>query len=170
MIYLLDFDPIKPDFGLLLWTTIIFLGFWMIVGRYAFKPIATALRKREVDIQSALDQAKVARDEMSNLKAENEKLLAEAREERARILNDAKSAGDQMVQDAKKKAKEEAQKIVSNALAEIENQKKHALVEVKNQLGNMALGIAEQVLRKELKQDQSQQELVTSLVKEIKLN
>lgn len=170
MFYLLGFDPIKPDVGLIFWTTIIFLLFWLIVGRFAFKPIANALRKREQDIQSSLDQAKLAREEMSNLKAENEKLLAEAREERAKILKDARDAGDQIVKDAKEKAKDEAQKIVSSAMAEIENQKKQALIEVKNEVGNMALGIAEQVLRKELKQDQAQQDLVNTLVREIKLN
>lgn len=170
MFYLLGFDPIKPDVGLIFWTTIIFLLFWLIVGRFAFKPIANALKKRELDIQSSLDQAKMARDEMANLKAENEKLLAEAREERAKILKEARGAGDQIVKDAKEKAKDEAQKIVSSAMAEIENQKKQALIEVKNEVGNMALDIAEKVLRKTLKQDQAQQDLVNTLVREIKLN
>jgi len=53
---------------------------------------------------------------------------------------------------------------------EIEGLKKQALIEVKNQLGNMALDIAEQVLRAKLKEDTEQQELVNTLVKEIKFN
>ena len=170
MFYLLDFDPIKPDIGLIFWTIIIFTTFWVIVGKFAFRPIANALKKREVDIQTSLDQAKLARDEMANLKAENEKLLSEAREERARLLKDAKDTGEHIVQDAKKRAKEEAQKIVTSAMNEIENQKKQALIEVKNEVGAMALDIAEKVLRKELKNDQAQQELVNTLVGEIKLN
>ncbi|HLF63065.1 MAG TPA: F0F1 ATP synthase subunit B [Saprospiraceae bacterium] len=170
MFYLMDFDPIKPDIGLIFWTTVIFLLFWGIVGRFAFKPIASALRKRELDIQSSLDQARLARQEMANLKAENEKLLASAREERARMLKDAKDAGEQIVQESKYKARDEAQKIVTSAKAEIESQKKQALIEVKNQVGNMALDIAEQVLRLKLKDDQAQQTLVNTLVKEIKLN
>ncbi len=170
MFYLLDFSPIKPDIGLILWTTIIFGLFWLIVGRFAFKPIASALRQRELDIQSSLDQAKFARQEMANLKAENEKLLATAREERAKILKEAKDAGEHIVQESKMKAKEEAQKIVTSAKAEIESQKKQALIEVKNEVGNMALDIAEQVLRRALKDDKQQQDLVNTLVKEIKLN
>lgn len=170
MFYLLDFSPIKPDIGLILWTTVIFGLFWLIVGRFAFKPISEALRKREDDIQSSLDEAKRAREEMSNLKAENEKLLAKAREERARILKDAKDAGNQMVSEAKDKAKEEAQKIVTNAKLEIENQKQQALIEVKNQVGNMALGIAGKVLRRELEGDPAQMEFVDKLVREIELN
>ncbi len=170
MVYLLGFDPIKPDIGLIFWTALIFTLFWLIVGRYAFRPIANALKKRELDIQTSLDHAKVAREEMAHLKAENEKLLSEAREERAKILKEAKDVGDQIVQESKKKARDEAQKIVVNAMAEIENQKKQALIEVKNQVGNMALDIAGQVLRKELSKDQSQKDLVNTLVEEIKLN
>ena len=170
MFYLMGFDPIKPDIGLIFWTTVIFLLFWGIIGRFAFKPIASALRKRELDIQSSLDEAKLARQEMANLKAENEKLLAQAREERARILKQAKDVGENIVQESKQRAKEDAQKIVTSAKTEIENQKKQALIEVKNQLGNMALDIAEQVLRRKLKDDKEQQDLVNTLVKEISLN
>jgi F-type H+-transporting ATPase subunit b len=170
MFYLLDFEPIKPDIGLIFWTTIIFGLFWLIVGRFAFKPIASALRKRELDIQTSLDQAKHARQEMANLKAENDKLLAQAREERARILKEAKDAGEHIVQESKQRAKEEAQKIVTSAKAEIEGQKKQAIIEVKNQVGNMALDIAEQVLRLKLQDDKEQQALVNTLVKEIKFN
>ena len=170
MFYLMGFDPIKPDIGLIFWTTVIFLLFWGIIGRFAFKPIASALRKRELDIQSSLDEAKLARQEMANLKAENEKLLAQAREERARILKQAKDVGENIVQESKQRAKEEAQKIVTSAKTEIESQKKQALIEVKNQLGNMALDIAEQVLRRKLKDDKEQQDLVNTLVKEISLN
>jgi len=168
MFYL--FDPIKPDVGLIFWTTVIFALFWLIVGRFAFKPIANALRKRELGIQSSLDQAKHARHEMANLKSENEKLLAEAREERARILKEAKDAGEHIVAESKHKAKEEAQKIVASAKNEIEGLKKQALVEVKNQVGNMALDIAEQVMRAKLKEDAEQQALVNTLVQEIKFN
>ena len=168
--YLMDFNPIKPGFGLLLWTTVIFLLFWLLVGRFAFKPIANALRKRSMDIQSSLDEARSARDEMQNLKSENEQLLAQARAERTQMLREAKVTSDKVISEAKKKAKEEAQKIVTNATLEIENQKKQALIEVKNQVGTMALEIAEKVLRKELQGDQSQQTFVQNLVDDIKLN
>lgn len=170
MFYLLDFNPILPDVGLFFWSSVTFLLFWLIVGRFAFKPIAEALRKRESDIQGALDLAKQAREEMAALKSDNDRIVGEAREEQARILKEAKEAGNKMIAESKDKAREEAQKIVTNARLEIDNQAKHAITEVKNQVGNMALEIAEQVLRKELSNDKAQQAYVDELVKEIKLN
>lgn len=170
ILFLSDFNVIKPDFGLIFWTTIIFGLFWLLVGKFAFGPIKEALRKREGDIQDAIDQAAKAREEMANLKAENEKILAEARAERSQILKDAKEAGAATVEDAKNKAKEEAQRIVNNAKNEIENQKKAAVAELKNMTGQMAITIAEKVLSKELDKSGEQEKLVNTLIDEIKLN
>ncbi len=170
MFSLISFTPFQPTPGLAIWSLLIFLLFWGIMYKVAFKPIAEALSKRENDIQDAIDQAKFAREEMSNMKSENEKLLAQAREERAKILQEAKEIKNQMISEAKEKAKEEASKIVSNAMIDIENQRKAAITEVKNELGIMALSIAEKVIRKELKGNAEQELFVNTLVKEIQLN
>lgn len=164
------FGPLQPDPGLILWTTIIFLLFWFIAGKFGFKPIAEALKKREHDIQDSLDEAKKARQEMANLKAENEELLAQAREERTMILKEAKEVKENIISEAKQKAKEEAKKIVSEAKESIENQKMAAMIEIKNQTGQMALEIAEMVMRRELKGDAAQEKYVNELVDNIKLN
>ncbi len=170
MIFLADFTVIKPDFGLLFWTFVIFLLFWFVIGKFAFRPIAEALKEREHDIQDSLDQAKKARQDMANLKAENEELLAQAREERSKILKEAKEASDRIVADAKNKAKAEAQKIVADAKEQIEHQKMAAIVELKNQVGAMSLSIAEKVIRKELAGNAEQEAFVNGLVAEIELN
>jgi F-type H+-transporting ATPase subunit b len=170
MFYLVDFSVIKPDLGLIFWTTLIFGLFWFLIGRLAFRPIAEALRKREGDIQSALDEAAKARAEMQNLNAENERLLAEARTERTKMLKEATDTKAEIINEAKDKAREEAKKMIENAKIEIDNQKNAAIIEVKNQVGAMALEIAEKVLRKELQGDASQEGFVNQLVDEIKLN
>ncbi len=170
MMFLVDFSVIKPDPGLIFWSTLIFATFWIIVGKLAFKPIVEALKKRETDIQNALDAAKIARSEMEDLKEENEELLAKAREERTQILNEAKEARDYMVAEAKKKAREEAATIINNARNDIENHKQAAIKELKMEVGNMAIDIASKVIRKELESDQSQKDYVRKLVDEIKLN
>jgi F-type H+-transporting ATPase subunit b len=171
MIYLAaDFSPIKPDIGLLLWTSVFFVLFWLLMARFAFRPIANALKKRESDIQDALDEATKAREEMARLTAENEAILVEAREERAKIMKEANDTKNNIIGEAKNKAKEEAQKIVTNAKIEIENQKKNALLDVKIQVGAMALEIAEKVLRKQLASDPDQESLVNKLVDDINLN
>jgi F-type H+-transporting ATPase subunit b len=170
MFSLVTFTPFQPTPGLAIWSLVIFLLFWFLMAKFAFRPIADALAKREGDIQDAMDTAKKTKLEMANMKAENEKLLAEAREERSKIIQEAKDIKNQMITEAKEKAKEEANKIVTNALSDIENQKKAAIAEVKSELGAMALSIAERVIRKELKGNAEQEAYVNTLVKEVNLN
>lgn len=170
LILLADFSVIKPDPGLILWTSVIFLLVWFFLGRMAFRPIQKALRQREVDIQASLDEAKRAREDMANLKSENERLLIEAREERAKILKEAKEVKASIIEEAKVQAREEAKKIVNNAKQEIENQRMAAVTDLKNQVGNMAIDIAERIIRMELKGSAEHEGFVAKLVDDLKLN
>jgi len=164
------FPPFQPTPGLALWSLIIFCLFWWLMKKYAFTPIAQGLKKREQSIHDALQEAQVAREEMANLKAENEKILAEAREQRAAMLNEAKDTKNNIINDAKEKAKAEAQRIVTTAKQEIENEKQAAIIQVKNQVGLMATEIAEKVIKKELRGKDEHESFVNQLVNEIKLN
>ena len=170
MLFLADFSVIKPEPGLLIWTTVFFLLFWFLMSRFAFKPIAQSLKDREQDIQSALDEAKKARQEMANIQAEHDKLVAEAREERAQILKEAKEAKDEIIAEAKERASAEYKRRVESALHDIENQKMAAMVELKNLAGRMAIEIAEKVLHKQLDNKADQEAYAKSLADNIKLN
>ncbi len=170
MLLLGDFSVIKPEPGLLFWTVLIFLIFWTLVARFAFKPIVNALKKREQDIQDALDEAKKAREEMAALQAENEKLLAEAREERAKMLKDAKEAKEQILAEAKERANAEYRRKVESALHDIENQKMAALVELRNAAGQMAVEIAEKLLQRELSNKAEQEAYARQLAEQMRLN
>lgn len=170
MLFLADFSVMKPDPGLIFWTFLIFLLVYVILGRAAFGPIQKALKKRENDIQSSLDEAKKAREEMSQLQSQNEQLLKEAQEERAKILREAKDTKENIVKEAKEEAKKEAQKIVADAKEQINNMRMETMTNIRNEVGTMAVDIAEKVLRSKLRGDQEQEKLVNQLVDEIKFN
>lgn len=170
MFLLLDFVPFQPSPGLAIWAVISFVTFWIVVGKFAFKPIANAIATRENNIQNSLDAAKLAKEEMANMQAENEKLLALAREERSKLLQEAKEMKNSIITEAKDKAKEEASKIMNSAKLDIENQKQVAMSEVKKEVGAMALTIAEKVIKKELAGNTEQASYVNSLVNDLNLN
>lgn len=170
MIALVSFSPFQPTPGLVLWSTIIFLLFWFMMSKFAFGPIARAIQKRENEIQDSLDAAKIAKQEMINLQAENDKLLIQAKEERNLLLQEAKEAKQNIIAEAKAEAQEEATKLMNSAKNEIEVQKKTAIKEVKGEVGAMAIGIAEKILKKELKGNKEQEDFVSTLVKDMNLN
>ena len=168
ILFLADFSVIRPEPGLLIWTTIIFLLFWGMMGKFAFKPIQNALKERETDIQNSLDAAKKAKEEISSLQSHNENLLKQAAEERAAILKEAKEAKEAIISEARERAKEEAQKIAQAAKLEIEHQKMEMLTNVRNEIGLMSIEIAEKLIHQRLSDKQESLQLTKKLVDEIR--
>ena len=148
--FLADFSVMNPSFGLLFWTTIVFILVWFVIGRFAFKPILKALRQREDSIDQALKEAQKAREEMSNLKSSHEEELKKAREERAKIVKEAEKLRDKIIEDAKTEAEKTTNRLVENAKLEIGNRQKEMEQNLYNQVGQIALSIAEQVMQQEL--------------------
>ncbi|MBD8488318.1 F0F1 ATP synthase subunit B [Echinicola sp. CAU 1574] len=163
-------DLIIPGSGLIIWQIIGFGILLIILGKFAWKPILSALEERESAIEGALKAAENARNEMANLKAENEKLLQEARLERDQILKSANDTSVKLIEDAKNEASKVGAKMIEDAKAVIETEKKAALSEVKNQVATLALEVTEKLLRKNLEAEKAQQELVEEFVKDLKLN
>ena len=170
MVFLADFNVIQPEIGLIFWTTFVFLLFWFIMSKVAFKPISEALKKRENDIQTSLDEAKMAREEMKNLVSKNEQLLAQAREERTQILKEAKDLKEEIIGEAKERAAVEYKRKVESAIADIENQKNAAMIDLKNKSGQMAIEIAEKIIRQRLAGNAEQEAFVQKLVAETRFN
>jgi F-type H+-transporting ATPase subunit b len=164
------FSLVTPNPGLSIWALIIFVILIVVLGKFGFKPIASALKEREQNISESLAQAEKARAEMALLTAKNEELLNQAKEERNKILSEARDAAEKIKNDLVEKAHTESMKKMTNAFREIETQKKAAIVEIKNTVGQMALQIAEKVVRKELHTDAAQKEFVDKLVKETSAN
>lgn len=163
-------DLISPGSGLIFWQLFGFLGLLFILIKFAWKPMLAALEERESSIENSLKAAESARNEMANLKADNEKLLAEARLERDVILRKAQEASVKMIEDAKNEAAKVGAQQIENAKAVIENEKKAALTEVKNQVAILTIEVAEKLLRRNLTDEKAQKALVDEFVKDIKLN
>jgi len=163
-------ELVTPGIGLIFWQTVTFIIVLFLLSKFAWKPIMASLRQREDSIESALRMADQAKLEMQALKADNEKLLQEARIERDRILREASEAGNAIVEQAKSRANEEGTRMVANARQAIENEKKAALTEVKNTAAALSIEIAERILKRELANPQAQQALVNDYIKEVNLN
>lgn len=161
---------LAPGFGLIIWTVLAFVVFFLILKKFAWKPILGSLKERENSIADSLATAEKVKAEMAQLKSENEALLAKAREERAQMLKEARETKDRIINEAKEQAKAEASKIMSDAQSAINAQKMAALTEVKNQVGNLVIDVAEKVLRKELSSKADQETYIRDLAREVKLN
>ncbi len=163
----LQTEIITPTFGLFFWSVIIFLLFFFILRRYAWKPIIDAVNERDHRIESSLKEAEIARQELVKLKSDNEALLKEARSEREKILREANTMKDQIINDAKQDASKVANQEIEKARIEIEAQKLATLNEIKSTAGNIAVDIAEKILRKEFSDRTAQESFAQRLISEL---
>jgi len=163
-------ELLTPNPGLFFWNLVAFLVVFFILKKFAWKPILKSLKDRENGIADSLATAEKVKQEMAQLKSENETLLAKAREERALLLKEAKDTKDKIINEAKDAAKAEAARILADAQVSIEQQKMAALTDVKNQVGNLVIEVAEKVLRRELNNKNEQESYIKQLAGEVKLN
>lgn len=163
-------DLITPGFGLVFWSLITFGLLLIILKKFAWKPILGAIDERENGIKNALEAADKARKEMENLKADNERILNEARAEREAMLKDARDIKTKMVSDAKEEAQQQATKMIAQAQEAIENEKRSAMAELKSHVATLSIEIAEKVVRQELDSKDKQLELVEAMLGDARLN
>ena len=163
-------DLVTPGFGLIFWTSVVFIILLVLLKRMAWTPILNNVDARNKSIEEALEAAKNARDEMSNLKADNDRILKEARAERDEMLKEAREIKASIISEAKSAAKDEADKMIASAKVVIENEKAGAISELKNTVGSLSVDIAEKVLRAELKDVDKQNAFIADMLKDIKLN
>ncbi|HKG67455.1 MAG TPA: F0F1 ATP synthase subunit B [Segetibacter sp.] len=163
-------ELLLPGIGLIFWTLIAFLIVFIILRKFAWKPILSSLKQREISIASAIASAESMRAEMALMKSENEALLAQARDERAHMIKEAKDTGAKMINDAKDKARSEYDRIVAEAQIAIQQQKNAALIDVKNQVGKLVIEVSEKVLRRELKSRNEQENFIKQQAEIVNLN
>ncbi len=163
-------DLVTPGIGMIFWSTLFFLVLLFILGKFAWPAILTAVKARNESTRLALESADKAKEEMAQLQASNELILAEAKAERDALMKDAKEVKEQLIADARQQASVEAKKLVQNAREAIQTEKAAALDDMKVQIAGLSIEIAEKILRSKLGESKAQKELVDKLINEADLN
>ena len=161
-------ELVTPAIGLIFWTTVVFTLLVLLLKKFAWKPILSAVDERNQSIKNSLAQAEKARNEMSELTANNEKIIAQAKVDRDVILKEARDMKNEIISEAKDKASKEAEKLVTTAKEQILNEKMKAITELKNHVADLSIEMAEKILSSELSDVAKQKELVKKALKESK--
>ncbi len=163
-------ELVTPGIGLIVWSTIVFGLLLILLKKFAWKPILNAVKAREEKIKGALESAEEMKLEMEKLKADNEAILKEARNERNKLLSEAREVKEKMITDAKTLANDEAKKIVETARLNIQSEKDAAISDLKKQVALLSVDIAEKILQKELKESKEQKQLINKYLGKISIN
>ena len=160
----------SPGVGTIFWSAFIFLVFFGVLTKFAWKPILSAVKARDEMIKGSLESAERAREEMLKLQSDNEAILRKAREEREDILKEAREVRDKLISEAKGRATEEAEKLIAKARAGIESEKSKAMSEIRDQVATLSVDIASKLLGAQLRQTGEQEKLIDNYLREIDFN
>ena len=159
---------ITPDFGLLVWMTLIFGIVFFVLAQWGFPMITDSVQKRADRINESIKQAKEAEERLRNLASEQAQIIEEAKKEQTRILKEAATARDNLVEQAKAQAQDEASKILDQARVQIAAEKESAMRDIRKEVALLSVSVAEKVLRKDLESDANRGELVGKFVDELR--
>ncbi len=144
-----------------------FLVVFGILAKYGFPAITNMVDERNRYIDESLRKAHEAQERLANIEKEGESILQEAREKQAQILKEAAETRDAIVEQAQAKARSEGARLLDEAKMAIEQEKKAAIADIRQQVATLSVDIAEKVLRKNLKDDKSQMDLIDRMLDEV---
>ncbi|HBO42502.1 MAG TPA: ATP synthase F0 subunit B [Planctomycetaceae bacterium] len=146
-----NLNPLEWQSDLALWTGMVFVVLFLVLRKYAWKPIADGLDKREKGIASEISQAEQANRDAKQLLVEYQRKLDSATNEVRQMLQqarrDADKAGHEIVEAARREAKTEQDK----ALADIDQARDEALGDLAQRGAALAVELAGKIVKTELK-------------------
>ncbi|HTK80670.1 MAG TPA: F0F1 ATP synthase subunit B [Bacteroidota bacterium] len=160
---------LDPNPGLMIWTVITFVALMAVLGKFAWKPLLEALRKREEHVRTSIERAEQAREDAERILEENRKQLANAEREAQRILSEGRALGDKLKSEIVEQANQQTRRMVDQAKQEIDRDKEAALSQLRNEVANLAIGAAEKILDETL-DEQKQRKLVDTYLKGLPKN
>ncbi|HHV02387.1 MAG: F0F1 ATP synthase subunit B [Bacteroidales bacterium] len=159
-------DLMIPDSGLLFWMLIAFGILFFVLARFGWPIITGVVERRNERIAKALDDAAAARQLLSTLKLQEEKILQQSRDEQIKMQKQMAALRQQLMDQAREAAKEESRIIMEQTRNQIDKEKEIAMQEIRSRVASLSLEVAEKILRKQLDSDIRQLDLINHLVDE----
>lgn len=125
---------------------ITFLLAFLVLKRYAFKPIGKVLQERRETIESGVKLGEEMKKESDKLDAKIAKAMQDARQEADNVIAGAQDAARQTVRDAEDKAREKAAGILKEADSRIEQDTARARKQLEKELVGLVSDATEAII------------------------
>ncbi len=143
-------SPFEVNFGLFLWTWVVFLVLLWVLWKFAWPGILKATLEREQKIKSQLAEAEKLNADAKAALAEGARLQAEARASAQALLAEAKAAVEKERATAVDKIKLEQDALIERARRDIAAEKETAIADLRREAVDLALGAAAKVIGQRL--------------------
>lgn len=163
-------ELVKPDIGLLFWMTTCFIILLVVMKKYAWGPILSALNEREEGIQKSLDEAEVAKKEVAEAVSKVEQILEEGKIEKDNLIKATKLELAEYKNEQQNKINNQINAQLVVAKEEIIQQKRAAVDELKNKVAELSIEIAEKIIKKELENKDQHSQLINDSIETLDFN
>jgi F-type H+-transporting ATPase subunit b len=133
-----------------LWTGVVFVVVLLILWKFAWRPIADGLGKRESQIADQISQAERSNEEARRLLAEYQQKLAASQDDVRGILEQGRRDAERVGHELIEKAKGEAAAERDRAVQQIETATTAALKELADRSATLAVELAGKILHAKL--------------------
>lgn len=157
---------ITPDFGLSFWTVLNFALLVLLLSKFVWKPLVSALEQREADIKADREAAENARRDAEKVKAELDTRMASLAQETRDVLAAASQEGKKERDAIIASAQENAARLIARARQEMSAEQVRLMGELRHEIAGIALMAAERVMQKQVDASVNQA-MVDGLLKEI---
>jgi F-type H+-transporting ATPase subunit b len=162
----MDNPLVQPDPGLFIWTILTFLVLVGLLAKFAWRPLLEALERRQATIAAALDDAKLARQELERLQKESAEMMRQARVEAEAIIARSRSDADALREELKQRARTEAATIVKNAEQQIQLEAARAIQQIRHEAIDLSVSIASKILQRQVSREDNEA-LIEATLKQV---
>ncbi len=149
----------------LLFSGITVLVLYLILKHFFFEKVHNFMAARQAMIEEQLIHAEAESSKAEKLLDEYSKTLANAEEEKRQIIKEAKIIADERAESIVADAKKEAAEIMLTAHKKIKTEEEKAVLQLKGEIAQLAVLTAEQIMEKEL-DEENQREIVDKVLEE----
>lgn len=141
---------LAPSAGLMFWTLIIFAILFVVLTKFAYKPLFAAVEAREKALEDAVEGAKRDREEAAKHLALQLANLETAKVEAQKIIADSRLMAEKVRTDLLEATKAQQNEMLESARRMIESEKLSAIAEMRLQAIELAISGASKVIEKNL--------------------
>lgn len=148
-----DHGPVsllEPHTGLVFWTILVFIATMLLLRKFAFGPILSAVRSREQALTDAIAAAENDRNEAKRLLAEQRAAIEAARAEAQRYIADGRATAESMRGEMLEQTRQQQAELLDRARKEIEGEKVKAVEEIRREAVDLALAGAGKLIGQKL--------------------
>lgn len=162
-----ELSPFSGGIADALWTIIVFVVLLLVLWKWAWKPILSALNARQEHIEKQITDAEQTRKEAEHVLAEYRTKLENAESEGRKIIAGHVNRAEQEAKEIVSGAGEKTDAMMVKAEADIERARNTARAELFDQAGELVLRLGGEVLGRTIS-DEDNQKLIGEAVARLK--